>query len=190
MVAGLPGQFPDDTKPVCPPRLDTEFMANIPQNDSPSADAPQNHIQIDVMGTSDDHHVTNNVSQSNNPLLIDIPQGCIKSDSMIICEDHATNDVPLGKKDITQAHVDSDSMSICEDHVTNNIPLGNGSSVTVTNVPQLEAHVKNDTMDTSKDHPEKNTMVLPSLDLANRIKGYQLLELITKQATGRLGEFT
>jgi hypothetical protein len=57
-------------------------------------------------------------------------------------------------------------------------------------MPPKSAHdqAENNARDTPEDLPNESAPLLPSLDLANKIKGYRLLELISEQASNGLGE--
>ncbi|KAF8494548.1 hypothetical protein JB92DRAFT_3126858 [Gautieria morchelliformis] len=87
-----------------------------------------------------------------------------------------------GDTDVLHYPSDGDPMDI--DNLISNdseSPLPTGGDR-----PIDHCHVENNAMIISEDHHSDTTALLPSLDLADRIRGYRLLELISVQASSGL----
>ena len=55
---------------------------------------------------------------------------------------------------------------------------------------QNHNHIATNAMDILEDHRGESMLLVPSLDLADSIKGYRLLELISEQASNGLGKLS
>ncbi|KAF8472294.1 hypothetical protein JB92DRAFT_1917254 [Gautieria morchelliformis] len=87
-----------------------------------------------------------------------------------------------GDTDVLHNPSDGDPMDI-DDLISNDSesPLPTGGDR-----PIDHCHVENNAMIISEDRHSDTTALLPSLDLADRIRGYRLLELISEQASSGL----
>ncbi|KAF8483073.1 hypothetical protein JB92DRAFT_3033330 [Gautieria morchelliformis] len=101
-----------------------------------------------------------------------------------LVSNHMETALPTGSGDRPMSPKSMQIDKLISNNMESTLPTGSGDSPMP---PKSDHdHVENNAMDIPEDRHDESVRSLPSLDLADKIKGYRLLELISEQASNGL----
>jgi hypothetical protein len=180
-----------------PPKSDHDHVKNIAMdipedlhNESATlltsldlADKIRGYRPLELTNDTESAHPTGN---SDRPMPPKSDHDQVESNAMDIPEDRRNESATLASsRDPADKIRGYPPLELTND-TESTLPIGSSD---MSMPPKTDRdRVENKAVDILEDRHDKSATLLPSLDLAEKIKGYRLLELISEQASNGLGE--